>query len=280
MNIFALTKCLWLMIVFPMAILAKGIEVVVIGVGSGGAPSFEDAFDQRLREALSVTPELYTTDYLQTQNYRRKIHFDEFPTVSRKLVESLRQYCSDSTIFVWGKIKNYSIEAQRTYLIRSEIHGEITVTLTMYSLRYKDYAFSGDVQCSFEKPKGLIFFGPVDEALHISGLERAEITDKLVDLTAQKSANMIMAVIRSEGLRAARESSSGGMEAYQIPSVQDVFSVPSVEGASVNKNRKKSNALAADTSNKPAQGQQGSQKARTPDKTSPAPDSAGSQKKP
>jgi hypothetical protein len=253
MKIPALIKCWWLTIVVPAVILAKGIEVVVIGVGSGGAPSFEDAFDQRLREDLSVTPELYTADYLQTQNFRRKIHFDDYPAVSRKLVESLKQYCSDSTIFVWGKIKDYSIEGVRRYLIRSSIYGEITFTLNMYSLRYKDYAFSGDVRCSFEKPKGLIFFGPVDEELHISGSERTEITEKLVDLGAQKSLAMIKAVIHSEGLRAARESISSGMEAYQIPSVRDVFSVPSVEGASVNKNRKKASVpTSADSTNKAA----------------------------
>jgi hypothetical protein len=91
----------------------------------------------------------------------------------------------------------------------------------------------------------------VDEVVHISGSKRAEITEQLVDLATQKSANMIMAVIRSEGLRAARESNSGGLEAYQIPSVQDVFSVPSVEGASVNKNRKKASVpSSADSANK------------------------------
>jgi hypothetical protein len=256
MKLITLKKCWCLVIVFPMILVAKDIEVVVIGVGFGGAPSFEDAFDKRLREDLSTTPEVYTTDYLQTQSYRRKIHFDNYPTVSRKLVESLRQYCSDSTIFVWGKIKNYSIKSVRRYLIRSAIRGEMTFTLTMYSLRYKDYAFSGDVQCSFEKPEGLVFFGPVDEEVHISGSKRAEITEQLVDLATQKSANMIMAVIRSEGLRAARESNSGGLEAYQIPSVQDVFSVPSVEGASVNKNRKKASVpSSADSANKATLGQ-------------------------
>jgi hypothetical protein len=256
MNLYTLTKCWWLAIFFPVLVGAKGIEVVVIGAGSGGAPAFEDAFDKRLREDLSTMPELYATDYLQTQSYRRKIHFDDYPTVSRKLVESLRQYCSDSTIFVWGKIKNYSIKAVRRYLIRSVVRGEITFTLTMYGLRYKEYAFSGDVQCSFEKPEGLVLFGSVDEQLHISGTQRAEMTEKLVDLSTRKSANMIMAVIRSEGLRAARESNAGGMEAYQIPSVQDVFSVPSVEGASVIKNRKKAIVPAPeDSTNKAANGQ-------------------------
>ena len=244
------------MIVFPMVILPKGIEVVVIGVGPGGAPSFEDAFDMRLREDLSIAPELYTADYLQTQNYRRKVRFDDYPTVSRKLVESLKQYCSDSTIFVWGRIKNYSIDGVRKYLIGSAIRGEITFTLNMYSLRYKDYAFSGDVTCGFEKRKGLVFFGPVDEELHISGSERAEIVDKIVDLAARKSTAMILAVIRGEGLRAAKESSAGGMDAYQVPSVQDVFSVPSVEGASVNKNRKKATTPAsADSTTKAITGQ-------------------------
>lgn len=251
MKTLALTKCWWLAMAFPLVISAKGIEVVFVGLASGEAPSFEDAFDQRLREDLSTTLDLYITDYLQTQNFRRKIHFDDYPTVSRKLVESLKLYTSDSTIFVWGRIKKYAIEGVRRSLIRGAIHGEISITLTMYSLRYKDYAFSGDVRCSFEKPKGFIFFGSVKDELHISGSERTEITENLIDQGARKSAAMIKAVIHSEGLRVAKESNVNQMESYQIPSVQDVFSVPSVEGASVNKNRKKAAlSTTADSTNK------------------------------
>jgi hypothetical protein len=227
---------------------AKEIETIVIGLTSGGAPAFEESFDKRLRENLSNFPELYTADYLQTVRYRSKIRFDEFPTVSRKLVESLKQYCSDSTVFIWGAVKNYSVRPVRKNLIQGVARGEITISLTMYSLRYKDYAFCGDVAYECEEPKGFVFFGPIDESMHIPGSQRAEITDKLVNGASQKSADLIMTVIRNELAHAEKEAGAGAMDSYQIPSVQDVFSVPSVEGASVNKNRKKSfTSLPADS---------------------------------
>jgi hypothetical protein len=254
----------WLMLaILALGPRAKGIETVVIGLTSGGAPAFEESFDKRLREDLANFQELYTADYLQTVNYRKKIRFDEFPSVSRKLVESLKQYCSDSTIFIWGAVKKYSVTAIRKNLIRSVVRGEITVSLTMYSLRYKDYAFCGDVNFSVEKPKGYVFFSPVDESVQIAGSQRSEITDELVNGATQKSADMIMTVIRNELIRSEKESGAGNaMDSYQIPSVQDVFSVPSVEGASVNKNRKKSTAAFPTDSTKkttinPADGKSG-----------------------
>ena len=69
------------------------------------------------------------------------------------------QYCSDSTVFIWGAVKNYSVRPARKNLIQGVARGEITVSLTMYSLRYKDYAFCGDVAYECEEPKGFVFFG-------------------------------------------------------------------------------------------------------------------------
>ena len=92
-----------------------------------------------------------------------------------------------------------------------------------------------------KSPRALFSSVAIDESVHIPGqARRAEITDKLVNGASQKSADLIMTVIRNELAHAEKEAGAGAMDSYQIPSVQDVFSVPSVEGASVNKNRKKS----------------------------------------
>ena len=56
---------------------------------------------------------------MQTQTLRRKVGFDEFPTVSRKLVEMLKQYCTDTTVFVWGTIKDFSIRGERRDIIKA-----------------------------------------------------------------------------------------------------------------------------------------------------------------
>jgi hypothetical protein len=77
------TVFLLLMMTAPVAVSAKDIEVVLIGVTRGDSPAFEESFDKRLRENLSTMQDLSIADYPQSQLYRRKVHFDEFPVVSR-----------------------------------------------------------------------------------------------------------------------------------------------------------------------------------------------------
>jgi|GEM_PF-1170783 hypothetical protein len=234
------TVFLLLMMTAPVAVSAKDIEVVLIGVTRGDSPAFEESFDKRLRENLSTMQDLSIADYPQSQLYRRKVHFDEFPVVSRKLIESLKLYCTDTTVFVWGAVKNCVLKGIRRYLLEGRVRGELAISLNVYSLRYKEYAFLGDIQTEAEKPKGFIVFGSAEEEIMISALDRKEITDRLLEQAALKCAGMIGSVIRSERLRAEKEGGSGGANKYEIPSVSDMFNMPSVEAASVNKNRGKS----------------------------------------
>jgi hypothetical protein len=218
---------------------ARNIDVVLIGLTQGSSPAFEETLDRRIRENLSTSGDLSITDYVQTQSFRRKIRFDEFPTVSRKLVESLKQYTTDSTVFVWGRIKNCTITGARKKLIRGFIRGEFTITLNIYSLRFKNYAFAGDIQASVEKDNGFIFFGDADKEIIVSATDRSELMDRLLDQAARKSASLITTVVQSERLLAAKEADAAGVQSYEVPSVSDMFNMPSVEAASVNKNRKR-----------------------------------------
>jgi hypothetical protein len=224
--------------IIPISLFAKDIDVVFIGLSEGSAPAFEESLDRRVRENMSTLPGLAIADYLQTQSFRRKIRFDDFPTVSRKLIESLRQYNTDSTVFVWGRVKSSTLSGKRKSLIRGVIQGDLALTLNVYSLRYKTYAFCGDVQTSYEKSKGFIFFGDAEKDIFVSTPERGEMTDHLVEQAARKSASLIATIIQSEQLHAAKEADVKGVKAYEVPSVSDMFNMPSVEAANIGKNRK------------------------------------------
>ena len=259
-----------LLFAFPFILFAKDIDLIFIGISQGSAPAFEETLDRRIRENLSTLQEMHITDYLQTQSFRRKIRFDESPTVSRKLVESLKQYSSDSAVFVWGRIKNYMVAGKRMKVIRGFIRGEIVLTLNVYSLRYKNYAFSGDVQTSLEKPKGFIFFGNAEKEIIVSPSERKEMTDKLLDQAARKSASLIATIIQSERLHAAKEAENAGAKSYEAPSVSDMFDVPSVEAASVDKDRKKSSAVSDTLLSKEQANPQSSDTLSSNNQTTPA----------
>jgi hypothetical protein len=226
-------------IAVPAGIGAKDIDVAFIGVTQGGAPAFEETLDRRIRENLSTCKGLAVTDYLQTQSFRKKVRFDEFPAVSRKLVEGLRQYTSDSAVFVWGMITGNTLGGKRSKAIRASLRGTLVLTLNIYSLRYKNYAFTGDVTAEAEKSKGFIFFGNAEKEIMVSAADREDVTGLLLDQAARKSASLIATVIESERLHAAKEAETAGAKAYEVPSVSDMFNMPSVEAASVSKGRKR-----------------------------------------
>jgi hypothetical protein len=223
----------------PCHVHAIGVDLVFLGVLGHDAPAIEKAFDTRMREALSVNPEFRMLDYLASQDFRQRIGFDDFPTVSRRLVEGLRQFNSDSTVFVWVSVKDRSIKPVRRWWVRASACGEMTLTVNMYSLRYKEYAFIGDVTASAEKPQGFIFFYPLEKGVHISALDQQEITERLVAAAAFRSAELVTAVVKSEKQRALLVSDSSGMSRYKATSISDMFNVPSVEGANVERGRKR-----------------------------------------
>jgi hypothetical protein len=228
---------------FPAAGGAVGVDLVFLGVLGNDAPAIEKGFDTRMREALSVNPEYHMLDYLASQDFRQRINFDDFPTVSRRLVEGLRQFSSDSTVFVWASVKGRMIKPVRRWWFAASAVGELTLTLNMYSLRYKEYAFIGDVKASAEKSEGLIFFYPLETGVHISALDQQEITDNLVNQAAFRCADLITAVVKSEKQRVVLGSDSSGMSKYKAASISDMFNVPSVEGANVERSRKRAPAI-------------------------------------
>jgi hypothetical protein len=223
----------------PVGTQAAGVDLVFLGVLGNDAPALEKSFDTRLREALSVNPEYHLLDYLASQDFRHRINFDDFPTVSRRLVESLRQFSSDSTVFVWVTVKNRTIKPVRRWLIKAAAYGELALTLNMYSLRYKEYAFIGEVSSNAEKSEGFIFFYPLETGVHISALDQDEINGRLLGAAAFRSADLINAVVKSEKTRASLALDSGGMSKYKSTSISEMFNVPSVEAANVQRGRKK-----------------------------------------
>jgi hypothetical protein len=254
----------------PCNVHAIGVDLVFLGVLGNDAPAIEKTFDTRMREALSVNPEYHMLDYLASQDFRQRIGFDDFPTVSRRLVEGLRQFNSDSTVFVWVSVTNRMIHPVRRWWVRASALGEMTLKVNMYSLRFKEYAFIGDVTTSAEKSQGFIFFYPLEKGVHISALDQQEITEKLVAAAAFRSAELITAVVKSEKQKALLVSDSGGMSKYKASSISDMFSVPSVEGANLERGRKREQKTPQPAVEKPASAKEPDKKANAAPVIKPA----------
>jgi hypothetical protein len=214
-------------------------DLVLLGVSGNNSPAIERSLDQRVRQVLSCSIDYNIWDYVESCKFRKKIGFDDYSTLSRNLIESLRQFSNDSTVFVWFTLKNFSIKPKRKFIFGSELLGELTLTLHIYSLRFQNYTFVGDISGNTRKWKELIFFYPLDKGIHITAAEREEITQKLVDETALKASEMISNVVRSE--KSKSQKGYNLEKSSKEPSVKEIFNIPVVEPQSIEaESRKKS----------------------------------------
>lgn len=226
----------------------QSTDLVFLGLMGNDAPAIETNFDRRLRDALAVTPEYHLADYQASMEFRRRINFDENPVVSRRLVETLRQFTNDSTVFAWAVVRENTLKPVRQWLVRSAIEGDITLTLNVYSLRFRDYTFIGDVRATFTKPKDFIFFYPLERGTHVSALDRTEITAHLIDSASLRAATMISAVVRSELAKSAKLNDTTDISKRRESGISDMFNMPSVEPATVEVGRKKQSSSSGTTS--------------------------------
>jgi hypothetical protein len=227
-------KLLLLCILFPFHILIHaGVrEAVFIGLTRGGAPAIELTFDKLLRDQLAVQPTILISDYLQTQHYSSLIRFHEFPVVSRTLVESIEKFASDTTLFIWGTITKSSITPQRKNLIMASIKGEVDITLTIYCLAKKEYAYTGKIHAEATRPKGIILTQSVSSTIHADAIDQSALMDECSAQAVRKAIDIINGVVRnltSTDAAVAPENT----ESYMVPSISDVFSIPSIEARKI-----------------------------------------------
>ncbi len=212
-------------------------NVVFLGLSGPEAPSIEESFETLLREQWSTSSDYKLADYIECQRYKEKIRFEEYPTVSVELLKKLAPYTPDSSLLVWGKIKELKLWPERRLLCFSRIKAEITISYTLYNLANSTVAYSGEVKASSWKNKGLILFNPVQRAVHISAIDRAELTEKLQADAARASGKLIALVIRSTKFPETKSEPDTKIETYKVPSSTDIFTEPKVEKADSSKNR-------------------------------------------
>lgn len=214
---------------------SAGYEVVFIGLQGEGAPAVEKTYDRLLREHLSVMPEVNAADYLQSQKYAKMISFQDYPVVSKSLVEALEPIANDTTLFVWGTVKEFKITPQRKMLFWVKLKGELTIVLNMYTLSNRDYAYSGDVKAVAYKSRGMAGIGSLEKLVHISALDRAELLEKLEFEAVRISGQMISELCRKalpgkkgvkDEVTAKADTSSGSANTSLI---SDLFDVSDVE---------------------------------------------------
>ncbi len=228
---------LWVLF-FQCIIAAQSIPVIFMGIIPGGAPAFEKGFDKLLYEHLVVDSRITIADPTDIDILKIKTNFAESPNISRSFIKSLQNISDDDmTLVVWAKISDYSIKPVRKWLILAEAVGSMKVTLTMYSLIFKEHIYLGDINCKTSILKSPVFFSRVDKVTHITASDRTTIIENLKQETAEKSASLIHGVVRGQLIK------TGVLEIERLKVVKDtslseLFDIPTVEAPSVEKEEK------------------------------------------
>jgi hypothetical protein len=206
-------------------------EVVFIGISGDGAPSIEQTFEAQLRKRLSTQSSLYLADCIVSQRYARQIKFNYFPVVSRELVQSIETFATDTTLFVWGTVKKCNVSTVRKNFLKTAIKGELELSLTVYSLATREYSYSGVISADVLQPGEFAPFADVSSTSHIDAVKRQEILQECIDEAVTKTTAMINALVsKSTGEKSVVPAE---VEENKVPSIYDVFTVPSLKAREI-----------------------------------------------
>lgn len=211
-------------------------EIVFLGITGDGAPAIESTFELQLRKRLSTQSSLYLADYIVSQRYARSIKFDDYPVVSRVLVESIETFATDTTLFIWGTVKKCSITTMRKNFLKTAVKGVLEINLTIYSLDTKEYSYSGVIFADVEEPAKFTPFADQKKRSHIDAIERQEVLQKCIDKAVSKTTAMINALVQE--MAGEKTVVPENVEESKVPSIYDVFTVPSVKAPEVDEKKR------------------------------------------
>lgn len=216
---------------------AQSITVVFMGILPGGAPEFEKRFTTLLRERITVLSGVKIADYDDTEYLKKKTDFNDAPSLSRAFIEKLMLVSSEKTLVVWGDITGVSIKPKRRWLFGAEAVGTLTLSLTLYSLDFREYAYIGDVSCKASIPKPPVFFGNVEKETQITASDRGIIIGTLQEEASRKTTDIINGIVKSQMVKTGQLRPEE-VTAKKVPSVSDLFDIPTVEAPDVGEGAK------------------------------------------
>jgi hypothetical protein len=214
---------------------AQNISIAFLGILPGGTPEFEKSFEVDLRERLSVLPDISLTDYNDIEYLKKKTGFIKSPVISRNFIETIYYIADDKTLLIWGKVNNFTCKPVRKWLIGAEIEGTLSFSLILYSLYFKNYMYLGDVESSSRIKKPPVFFQQIDKSVHVDVIDRIKLFKMLEKDVSERTISVINGFIKSIMTKTGIITEEN-VEAREVPSISDMFEIPSIEPSDINRN--------------------------------------------
>lgn len=209
------------------------LSILFLGLFDQSHPAISADFENKLRERLAVSENIKLIDYVETQRYRNMVEFERYPSLSQKRFANLDRYITDSSLILSGKIDKLSLEPVRKGLFRSAVDGELRISFLIFNLHKRTFAYSLTIYGRSSLRKGRVFFGDVSKVTTISAAERHQMIDEMIDDGIRKSASTLNSLVRSLQLNAPAPQGTEDAKVNNLPSISDVFTVPSVEAGKI-----------------------------------------------
>jgi|GEM_PF-5901389 len=204
------------------------IHVMFVGIAKEKSPLFGQRCEQTIRERLNAAIDVRPVDWAETERIAEKTGLLNFPNVSYSLVKSLQRFIPDSTLLVWGRIDNYTVEVKRRGIFRARVIGNALVVITLYNIQTDRYVFVGKAEAAADIRKPPAWFRRADLVTHISAQDRERIADTLSQKIAGRMCALISAVVRSIDAQA-QESAAVREGGAAEPSIYEIFQIPPPE---------------------------------------------------
>jgi hypothetical protein len=210
-------------------------EVVYLGCAGEGAPGIEKTFNRLFEEYCATFPEIHLIDNDEVKRVQSRIGHFSYPAMTAPLAAILKRCAPDTALVIRGMVKSCSIRPVRRYFFDATIRGDLTIELTIYNLSRKSYAYIGDARATVTVDKGFLFwFGPIENAVQVSAVERSAILDKLQEGAVNDCGRILRAVLLNE--RSGKNRAPGSMNGIEIknagtaPSENDTAGLPDTTG--------------------------------------------------
>jgi hypothetical protein len=176
-----------------------GKEVAFIGLTGAQAPAIEKTFNRHFLEHLAMMPDVRSLNTIEIANLRERTsgNFD-IASMTPSLLASLKRFVSDSTLVIWGRVKECSIKPEKFWVIGAGIRGTLTIELTIYSIARGVFIYIGDVKTTALKKKGIVLWGNVEKALQVSAQERTQLIDDIELKGVAASARILKTLMLNE----------------------------------------------------------------------------------
>lgn len=177
-------------------------EVAFIGLTGDQAPAIEKTFNRHFLEYLEMMPNIHSLNTIEIANLRERTSGNfNIASMTPALYSSLKRFVSDSTLVIWGRVKECTIRPERFWVIGAGIRGTLTIELTIYDLADRHFVYIGDVKATTLEKKWFVLWWPVEEALQVSAQERTQIIDDIELKNISASGRILNTIMLTETTR-------------------------------------------------------------------------------